>query len=235
MNNMFVTFIVVLVTINILWGKYNWANDILATKLIFLVTSQERIIGGTMASIRDFPYQLSLHYRGFHECGAVLITKSTALTAAHCVLKPYNTDYTIRAGSRLTNFGGINVKVACIRRHPKFNSTNYDYDIAVLIFNRPIYQYDQIMPIKLPQPNENPRSGQTAVVSGWGSTTNPLQYFKSVILRKVTVIIIDHNVCKRNYSPNTVTDRMICAGSIQGGKDACQVFYLFFQNKSSDF
>lgn len=185
--------------------------------------SQERIIGGTVASIRDFPYQLSLHYRGFFLCGAVLITKSAALTGGHCVMQPLNMYYSIRAGSELTNFGGISVNVARIIKHPKYNSENYDNDIAVLILNYPVNLYDQIILIKLPQPNENPRSGQTAVVSGWGSKNYSFGYYKSILLRKVNVMIIDQNVCKRNYSPNVVTDRMICAGNIQGGKDTCQV------------
>lgn len=43
-------------------------------------------------------------------------------------------------------------------------------------------------------------------------------------LQRVTVPIIDRNLCKNTYEGvGTITPRMICAGDItEGGKDSCQ-------------
>uniref|UniRef100_A0A8C1Z597 Peptidase S1 domain-containing protein n=1 Tax=Cyprinus carpio TaxID=7962 RepID=A0A8C1Z597_CYPCA len=41
-----------------------------------------------------------------------------------------------------------------------------------------------------------------------------------------TVSIISHNTCSKMYD-DAVTPRMLCAGNIQGGVDACQVSHEF--------
>lgn len=53
---------------------------------------QPYIIGGTLASIFDFPYQLSLRQSQTHICGASIISAQFAVTAAHCLdsdVRPY--------------------------------------------------------------------------------------------------------------------------------------------------
>lgn len=53
---------------------------------------QPYIIGGTMASIFEFPYQLSLRQSQTHICGASIISAQFAVTAAHCLdsdVRPY--------------------------------------------------------------------------------------------------------------------------------------------------
>ena len=47
--------------------------------------------------------------------------------------------------------------------------------------------------------------------------------FNPFELRCVEVPIISSEDCNRSY-PGLITDRMVCAGYKEGGKDACQVF-----------
>lgn len=44
----------------------------------------------------------------------------------------------------------------------------------------------------------------------------------ATLLQEATVNIISHNTCNKMYD-DAVTPRMLCAGNIQGGVDACQV------------
>ena len=66
-----------------------------------------------------------------------------------------------------------------------------------------------------------PAAGTAVVVTGWGTLSaggqSPSQ------LQQVQVNIVGHQECNGNYrAVGGVTDRMICAGVPQGGKDACQ-------------
>lgn len=46
----------------------------------------------------------------------------------------------------------------------------------------------------------------------------------SSILRRVTIPIVDREICNASYNPaRIITERMICAGDLlHGGKDSCQ-------------
>lgn len=44
----------------------------------------ERIVGGEVTYIEEYPYQASLQYVYKHVCGAVIISENYVVTAAHC-------------------------------------------------------------------------------------------------------------------------------------------------------
>lgn len=49
--------------------------------------STSRIIGGTLAKLGQWPWQVTLHFMGSHVCGGTLISSDFVLTAAHCFPK----------------------------------------------------------------------------------------------------------------------------------------------------
>lgn len=44
-----------------------------------------RIVGGTIADRKDWPFIVSVNFRGSHFCGGSIITAEWVLSAAHCL------------------------------------------------------------------------------------------------------------------------------------------------------
>ena len=62
------------------------------------------------------------------------------------------------------------------------------------------------------------------LLPGWGTTFSGGA--TSTVARDVSLTIYGTNRCRSSYADSRITDRMICAGVPQGGKDSCQVSYL---------
>nr|UXX33473.1 serine protease-like protein [Holotrichia oblita] len=178
-----------------------------------------RIIGGEDATIEEFPYQVSLRILGSHSCGGVIISSDYVLTAAHCAGYP-SSWYSIRAGSTYQTSGGVTVSVSAITAHPDYN-TEIENDIAVVRLASSLTFSASIAPI--PMASVNPSAGENAVVTGWGDVVEGAQTGVNV-LQAVTVPIVDHEECARLYENHrySVLPSMICAGFLEGGRDACQ-------------
>lgn len=77
-------------------------------------------------------------------------------------------------------------------------------------------------------PNAENRNytGLIATVSGWGRTGESKP--PSNEMRKVDVPIMSVEDCRKNsgYTPNRITDNMMCAGYNTGQKDSCQVYIM---------
>lgn len=72
--------------------------------------------------------------------------------------------------------------------------------------------------VKLPTANEVVGAGTMTLVSGWGTTENINE--SSLILRAAVVPVSDQSQCNSvYYSFGGLTDRMMCAGPVEGGKD----------------
>ncbi|KAG8227074.1 hypothetical protein J437_LFUL007411, partial [Ladona fulva] len=175
-----------------------------------------KIVGGKVAFIRDYPYQLSLRYHTGHICGAALISHEYALTAAHCTDGTRANDLSVKAGSRSVYAGGVLRSISQIIQHPGFNVDEMDYDISILKLHRPFDFGPGIHAISLPNSNESVEVGTLADVSGWGTTHE--EGALPEYLNHVEVEVLDSEECTKGYGK--ITERMICAGS--PGRDSCQ-------------
>ncbi|XP_019869928.1 trypsin-2 isoform X2 [Aethina tumida] len=188
--------------------------------LFTVVQARNRIIGGYNADIKDHPYQLQLLSDGQLICGAVLISNTYALSAAHCFHS--SGLYKIRAGTSFVNRGGQirNIKNAYI--HPSYVKEEVDYDIAILELDQPLNYSSTIQPVRLPRKNEFPPPGQEGIASGWG-TMDPSTNRMPNRLQAVRLPVLDVQDCQYYYRFITkLSKRMFCAGYHSGGKDACQ-------------
>jgi trypsin len=129
----------------------------------------------------------------------------------------------VRAGSVQYNSGGQLIKVSKITQHPEYNASTIQNDIAILQLNHRLEFGPKISAVELPSPEEPaPETGAKCSISGWGTTSAGASSQPSTLLA-TTVNIVDHDKCVNEYADNRrVTDSMICAGVLGGGKDACQ-------------
>ncbi|EDW12018.1 trypsin-1 [Drosophila mojavensis] len=179
-----------------------------------------RIVGGVQVSIKDYPYQISLQ-RSFHMCGGSLIGVGWALTAAHCVESASVESLKVRVGATRKEKDGLIVNIRRIHRHPDYNSRTIDYDYALLEL-APYNSTDVTQAFaQLPEQNEDLPDGTLVTITGWGNTQNAEE--SSDVLRAVTVPTVNQTQCTLAYEHfGNITDRMLCAGLTEGGKDACQ-------------
>jgi len=179
-----------------------------------------RIVGGMEATIEEYPYQISLQ-RTYHMCGGSLIGEGVVLTAAHCVDSSTSITSRVRIGSTRKETGGVLVDIKRVHRHPKYDSRIIDYDFAVLELKP--YNATNITQayVKLPEQNEDIPDGTPVIISGWGNTQNASE--SDSVLRAVIVPKVNQTHCELAYNSfGSITERMLCAGLEEGGKDACQ-------------
>lgn len=73
-------------------GKFNSHHSHCCTLFIFsmvahvLPEQNSRIVGGSLTTIDQYPYQVSLRSSGTHICGGSIISADWVLTAAHCIV-----------------------------------------------------------------------------------------------------------------------------------------------------
>ncbi len=174
------------------------------------------IVGGVQATSGEFPFMVSLHqgYNG-HFCGASLIKPNWILTGAHCMgggFKAYVGLHDQRNLSRAEEFQVTRVIV-----HPNYDENTMDYDYALVQLSgnstkTPIEVNTQRISI--------PANDSIMVTTaGWGLTSES-GWTLPDILNKVDVPLVNSNTCQQAYG--NITDRMLCAGFAQGGKDSCQ-------------
>ncbi|CAB0037612.1 unnamed protein product [Trichogramma brassicae] len=186
-----------------------------------------RIVDGARVnSIKDYPFQASLHYGLFgHLCGASIINKRYLLTAGHCVHAYGDPDQLyVRAGTSYAKEGGTIHRVAKVIRHPEYTVNEYGNpmdDIALIKLEDPIVYDKKRRAIKLYKQNEKTRVGAMASLAGWGVT---MEFQTPFQLQSVELPIIDSAVCDEAYRElGGLPHKQICAGYLGvGGKDSCQ-------------
>lgn len=177
---------------------------------------------------------VGLYRDGKLYCGGAVITRKHVLTAAHCV-------HIFRKNEIKVFLGGHNIstdyaetrRVLRIHEHEYFDTTTFDFDIALLELDRPVTFGSTIQPACLPQSQFTDYSGKYAMIAGWGrlGEHDPT----STGLREVVVPIWSKEECSESdYGKKRLTGNMMCAGYQKGKKDACQVttfslYAIFFQ------
>ncbi|KAM4623392.1 chymotrypsin-like protease CTRL-1 [Polymixia lowei] len=185
-----------------------------------------RIVGGEDAGAGVWPWQVSLHIGGSHICGGTLISSQWILTAAHCMISPSLSAWTVFLG-RLTqqnsNPNEVRSGVSQIIIHPQFNDTFSNNDIALMRLSGPVTFTSFIRPICLAGNASLVHTSTSCWTTGWGRTRDGVALESPQTLQEVEIPVVGNRQCSCQYTPvegGTITENMICAGRENRG--ACQ-------------
>ncbi|KAJ1522107.1 hypothetical protein ONE63_002418 [Megalurothrips usitatus] len=179
-----------------------------------------RIVGGEVADIHDFPYQLSFREYGSHFCGASIISKSFALTAGHCVAAgPTTVTAELSAGSAHLS-SGERYKLKAISGHPLYDPMLIDFDAGILEIEGAFRLGETQQIVALAAAGEDLADGELVTASGWG-VAKENNYDLQPDLLAVRLHLVAQTACAQAYGDfGGVTPRMLCATDV--GKDSCQ-------------
>lgn len=183
-----------------------------------------RIIGGSVSNPGQWPWQVSLHFEGQHVCGGTLISPDFVVSAAHCfqgaMKNPVSWLVYPGAISQLNLPTAYLVKTITV--HENYNRDSNDYDIALLKLTRPVDFSTTVQPICLPTFDQIFSGNQECWTSGFGTTKEGAAHASSNLMG-VKVNIIDTNFCNStSVYEGAISNNMICAGDLNGGRDSCQ-------------
>ncbi|NXR80143.1 ST14 protein, partial [Pycnonotus jocosus] len=125
-------------------------------------------------------------------------------------------------GSHTINEKSSRVAMRSIIRiivHPQYDKSISDYDIALLEMETPVLFSELVQPICLPSTSRVFLYGTVCYVTGWGAKNENSHLAKT--LQEARVRMINQSVCSKLYD-DLITSRMLCAGNLNGGVDACQ-------------
>lgn len=158
--------------------NYNILTIILS---FYLFPGASAIVGGTSAEITNAPFMASLQYGGKHCGGAVIISTTLLITAAHCIFGNSGETcdlpehYSIRVDSNYWADGGEVVFAESFVLFPGFKSSSKYPDIAVIRLKNSLLFTQIVKPASLDMDFDisRPRPAHITKVAayGWGLTS----------------------------------------------------------------
>lgn len=192
---------------------------VLATLLATESAAKPSIVGGSKATMSDYPYVVYIaDESGRQFCGGTLTSANEVVTAAHCVARMEPEQLRVVAGRADTRSDdGMETRVRSMWLPDEFRSVTQGSDIAVLrLVKRVPYR---TLPLATSADRELYAVGRKATILGWGHTSESGAV--STSLRKARVPLRSDADCADAYS-SYEPKLMVCAGYREGGIDACQ-------------
>lgn len=182
------------------------------------------MFGGAASVHGEWPWQVTLHTTQGHLCGGSIIGNQWILTAAHC-FSGIETPKTLRVYGGIVNQSEINEDTTFFRVqemiiHDQYTSAESGFDIALLKLEPAMNYTDFQRPICLPSKGDRNVVHTECWVTGWGYTKSRDEVQST--LQKAKVPLVSNEECQTRYRKHKITNKVICAGYKEGGKDTCK-------------
>ncbi|XP_077713573.1 serine protease 38 isoform X1 [Canis aureus] len=186
---------------------------------------QGKIVGGVDVLERKWPWQVSVHYRGFHICGGSIISEYWILSAAHCFDRDKNIVafdmyvglVDLRFASNHTQWFEVNKVIV----HPTYQLYHpVGGDIALVQLKSRIVFSDSVLPVCIAPPDVNLHN-VTCWATGWGLISP--QGYVTDHLQEAQMPLISLPLCQLLYGHlSYIMLDMLCAGDIRNVKTVCE-------------
>ncbi|XP_032191029.1 serine protease 38 [Mustela erminea] len=186
---------------------------------------QGKILGGADALERRWPWQVSVHYRGFHVCGGSIIDEYWVLSAAHCFNRDKNMEafdiyvglVDLRLAGNHTQWFEVNKVIV----HPTYEVYHpVGGDVALVQLKSRIVFSDSVLPVCIASPDVNLHSA-TCWSTGWG-LVSPQGHVPNK-LQEVQIPLISLPLCRLLYGHlSYIMLDMLCAGDIRDMRTVCE-------------
>ncbi|CAL1287560.1 unnamed protein product [Larinioides sclopetarius] len=179
----------------------------------------ERIIGGQQAKQGQFPYTAALYMDEEFICTASIISVTSILTAAHCVVfngvqQPASSFNAIIGNVNRSSSDSKQIFFRKVTAHPQYD--NLENDLAILETATPIQFTDRIQPICIADSNFPNLILKSVTAMGWGQDSRDDRKSPD-ILRYVQQRVVSNLKCRILYLGRKVPESSLCASGILSG------------------
>lgn len=201
------------------------------------VAADSIVVGGFPVDVSVSPWTVALSSRdrfggtrAGQFCGGVAVSRTTVLTAAHCMgddvlgAPPHRARdlKAVTGRTDLLSDRGREIAVRDVWVNPGYDAVSNAGDFAVLTLADSLPQSSVIGMAAAGDTAYEP--GAAATVYGWGDLTGSGDYAGS--LHAARLHVLPDARCEEAYPGGAdgtyLPESMLCAGEAQGGRDACQ-------------
>nr|XP_004458163.3 serine protease 38 [Dasypus novemcinctus] len=185
-----------------------------------------KVLGGLPAPEMKWPWQVSVHYGGFHTCGGSILNEYWILSAAHCFSKDKTKEafdmyvglVNLEAATKHTQWFEVNKVIL----HPSYTLYHpVGGDIALVQLKTPIVFSNAVLPVCLAPPDLILRN-LTCWSTGWGMISRKGE--TSELLQEAQLPLVPVTLCRLLYGGSSdIMPDMLCAGQLFNGlKTVCE-------------